>query len=254
MTATVPKGLSKRIILGVALFAWTLPTLAAEAPAGAAGGSYDWSGPYLGIYGGYAKGHDSVQDLTPYNADGSFGYKVDGPLGGVDGGYNWQCNHIVIGLEGEAGRLGLNDSQQLPRFQGVRLPTDSRASIRGGFFESVAARLGYAFDNILVYTKAGVAGLDAKVSDMDADPTVYPGTGGLTLDSGTSKHAFLQGFTYGGGIEIGLSQHWTLKGEYMIATFDTASHTAIASSADGYTFSQGLKAIQMLKTGLAYKF
>ena len=253
MSATaVCKGAFSPIIVGFAMFALALPSVAADASSGVAGSvPYDWSGPYLGIYGGCAKGHDSVKDLNSYNPDGSFGYTVDGPLGGADGGYNWQCNHIVVGLEGEAGRLGLDDSQQLPRFQGVRLPDDSRASIRGGFFGSLAARLGYAFDNILVYSKCGVAGLETKAAFIDTDPFLS----GSILDSGTSKSAFLGGFTYGGGIEIGLSQHWTLKGEYMVATFDTVSNTATSSPVVGhYTFSQGLKAIQMVKTGIDYKF
>ena len=246
MHATEHKRLITQIVSCMTMLALALPAMAAVAPAES--GPYDWSGPYLGIYGGGAKGHDSFRDRNSYNADGSFGYSVDGLLGGVDGGYNWQCKHVVIGLEGEAGRLGLDDSQQLPRFQGVRQPDDSRASIRSGFCGSLAARLGYAFDNILIYSKAGAAGLNEKVSYVDTDPS------GLVLDSGTSKNAFRGGFTYGGGIEIGLNQHWTVKGEYMVANFDSVSHTATASNGHQYRFSQELKDLQMLKAGVAYKF
>ncbi len=250
MNADASKNIVTRTVLALALVALAFPVMAADAPVAADAGPYDWSGPYVGVYGGSAKGHDRVKDMNAYNGNqGSFGYGVDGLLGGVDGGYNWQCNHLVLGLEAEVGELSLDDSQQYPPYQGVRLPTDSRASIRSDMSGTLAGRIGYAIDNVLVYAKGGVMGLDAKLEYIDNDDVHR-----ATLDSGTSKDTILGGYTFGGGIEVGLSSHWTVKGEYMVADFNSAAHTAAASNALHYRFSQQLKDLQMFKAGVAYKF
>ncbi len=49
---------------------------------------FTWTGPYVGISGGYGWGDTRRFD-------------VDGALLGVTAGYNWQMNQVVFGVEGD---------------------------------------------------------------------------------------------------------------------------------------------------------
>lgn len=212
---------------------------------------YNWSGPYLGVFAGGATSTMDVTDVTGYNGGGGtgdFSYHPTGFFGGAYAGYNWQNGHVVFGAEGELGYLGLSGSQQYPPYVGVRTNVDSVASVDSDFYASLTGRLGYAFNNVLVYAKGGVAGLNTKVSYIDNDPA------GITLVSGTSATKFLGGWTVGGGVEVAISPKWTLKGEYMFADFGKISHTALGSNAVNYTFTHDLKEVHTFKVGLTYRF
>jgi outer membrane immunogenic protein len=240
----------KRVLLGAVLAALSSPTLAAdvmvEAPVATI---YNWSGAYAGLFAGGAWGTVDVIDEDGYNVTGfSHSYDTSGFFGGVHAGYNWQFNNIVAGVEAELGYLGFDDSAQFPDYVGVRLPTDSVASIETDFYASLTGRLGYAFDNILVYAKGGIAGLNTEVSFTDTDPA------GATLVSGTSDSDFLVGYTIGGGVEVGLTPNWTIKGEYMFADFGDISHTALADNGTFFTFNHELSEVHTVKAGISYKW
>ncbi len=86
--------------------------------------AYNWTGPYLGLTGGYGWG------------------TTDGWKGGAYGGYNFQVNpNWVVGLEGDF----LGSTQ------------DSN-----GWDASVRGRLGYAYDRYLLYGTGGIAFGDIK--------------------------------------------------------------------------------------------
>ncbi len=86
--------------------------------------AFDWTGPYLGLTGGYGWG------------------TTDGWLGGGFAGYNFQINpNWVVGLEGDI--TGTNKASN-----------SWDGSIRG--------RLGYAYDRYLLYGTGGLAFGDIK--------------------------------------------------------------------------------------------
>jgi opacity protein-like surface antigen len=61
---------------------------------------YNWTGPYIGIAGGYGWGHSNQTDPgIIINDDGSYG--VNGGLLGGTLGYNWQQGTWVFGVEGD---------------------------------------------------------------------------------------------------------------------------------------------------------
>ncbi|MBA3446570.1 MAG: porin family protein, partial [Pseudaminobacter sp.] len=238
----------KRFLLGTVFAAFSLSSAwaadaviedAVEIPIASV---YDWSGAYIGVFAGGGRGNADVFDLDVYNDTGlTQSSDPSGFFGGAYAGYNWQFNSIVAGVEAELGYLGLDDSAQFPGFIGVRSPTDSLATIDTDFYASLTARLGYAFDNILIYAKGGVAGLNTEVSYIDNDPI------GTTLVSGTSESDFLIGYTVGGGVEVGINQNWRLKGEYMFADFGDISHTATASGGGQFAFSHELDEVHTAK-------
>ncbi len=86
--------------------------------------AFDWTGPYVGLTGGYGWGTSS------------------GLLGGGFAGYNFQVNpNVVVGLEGDIVATGKSSNSW-----------DS--TIRG--------RFGYAYDRYLFYGTGGVAFGDIK--------------------------------------------------------------------------------------------
>jgi outer membrane immunogenic protein len=132
---------------------------------------------------------------------------------------------------------------------GVRQPDDSRASIDTDWYVSLTGRIGYAFDNTLLYLKGGVTGVHTEVSFIDTDPT------GLTLVSGTSATDTLWGPTIGGGVEYALSRNFTIRAEYMYVNIDDSiSHTALGSNGSTYTFKHEIGDMHTAKIGFTYRF
>lgn len=242
----------KALILSALLASVAMPAFAADAvyetyttPAAA---PYDWSGAYVGGFLGGGSATVDVYDLDGYNLTGfSHSYKPSGFYGGLLAGYNFQQGSFVGGIEGELSYLGLKGSAQFPAYVGVRLPSDSVASIDSNLYASLTARLGFAFNNMLIYGKGGIAGLNTKVSYIDNDPT------GITLTSGTSATKFLTGYTVGGGAEVALNSSWTLRGEYMFTNVGSVTNNA-ASGATPYSFRHDLKNIHTGKVVLSYKW
>ncbi len=101
---------------------------------------------------------------------------VNGVIGGVHLGYNFQNGNVVIGIEGDISLSGAG-------IEGFNNEQDYLASVRG--------RLGYAMDNTLLYATAGVAWTEF--------------TGELSLS----------GYVVGLGADHKLTDTWSLRGEVL---------------------------------------
>ena len=155
-----------------------------------------WDGAYIGVYGGY-------DWLNAGLSPGSDIDGIDGLTGGVYLGYNMTLAPFWIGgLEASAGLGGAENN-----FGGHTVEKNWDASLR--------ARLGYAYENSLIYGAAGLAGLSAEVSDA---------TG-----SDSSLHL---GWTIGAGIETMLTDEITARAEYSYSDYGTHEHNVGAGSRD----------------------
>ena len=107
--------------------------------------TYDWSGFYAGGWVGTACINGTVTDntaaVTYLNA--GCGYK-----GGILAGYNHQIDDIVFGIEADWG-MSNDIVHNIDPTADFRFKLDNIATIRG--------RLGYAFDDTLLYVTAGGA-------------------------------------------------------------------------------------------------
>ena len=153
--------------------------------------AYSWAGPYLGATLGYEWGSVSNNPTKP-----------SGIVGGVTAGYNWQSGPIVFGVEGDISATGAND-----RFSDYKFSNPWFGTARG--------RLGYAFNNVLIYGTAGLA------------------FGSLELERGglQQSHTSL-GWTAGVGAEVGIYQNWTAKIEYLYVDLSKNSYTLLPTAAD----------------------
>jgi outer membrane immunogenic protein len=160
---------------------------------------FTWTGPYLGIQGGYAWGDASLTDPDILTNGEDFN---GGMLGGFIG-YNWQAgSNFVLGAEADINALW-ND--QTYDFGGVDLDvgSDYLASIRG--------RLGYAVDRALIFATGGVA-----FTNLSADATIA-GPLGVPVDISASED--FTGWTIGAGIDYAFTDNWFGRLEYRYYDF-----------------------------------
>ncbi|HEY5207893.1 MAG TPA: OmpA family protein [Stellaceae bacterium] len=151
----------------------------------------DWSGPELGIQGGYGWGSSQGQVVPGFPA---YSLSPDGGMGGGHAGYNFQFGPYVFGVEGDAEggdisatRAGLGGS--------IRTQMDFDASIRG--------KMGFSFERVLAYGTGGVA--------FGLVDTTYKNAGGATVAAPSEIRV---GWTAGGGLAYALTPNWNAGVEY----------------------------------------
>ncbi len=175
------------VALGVA------PALAADLPArtytkapAAVAPVNTWGGFYLGAMGGYAQ----------ENAD--FAAMKGGFAGGTLG-YNWQTGPVVFGIEADGAWADINASAGFPRLLTLNAKIQDLGTVRG--------RVGYAFDQVLLYGTGGYAWADTKLS-------------ATALNAFTASNSqVLNGWTAGAGVEVMFAPKWSLKAEYLYRSF-----------------------------------
>ena len=202
----------------------------AKAPAPAAIAQVNnWTGLYLGAFGGYSAG-GSLTVTEPSDGTERFG----GPRGGFGGitlGYNWQTSgNIVWGLEGDVAFGNLKLSYQDPQEA-----ISSHFKINS--FGSVTGRVGVAFDPVLLYVKGGYAWANAELGGSDG-----------TASFKSSK--LYSGYTVGTGAEVMLARNWSAKVEYMFADYGKQT---LGPTPDGDFANIGIKT-HTVKAGVNYRF
>lgn len=165
-----------------------------------------WMGPYIGGNLGYGWGDVSNNGASP-----------SGVLGGLQAGYNYQSGQLVLGIEGDIQFNSADDTFAAWKFSNP-------------WFGTVRGRLGYAFNNILLYGTGGLA--------FGALKAQLPG--GLS-ESNTSA-----GWTAGVGAEVAINQNWSAKVEYLYVDLSEKNFLMTGVS-NGYQFNT-------LRVGVNYRF
>ena len=166
-------------------------TKAPEAPLAV----YNWTGFYIGGFGGYASENTSV------------GPKMSGGFGGGTIGYNWQTSNLVYGLEADAGGADVNAT-----LAAGGLSATSRIDALG----TVRGRIGVAVDKVLFYGTGGYAWVDNKIS-----------VNGFGLTA--SESHLHSGWTVGAGVEAFFAPNWSIKGEYLYRSLDGENYFGVPS-------------------------
>lgn len=203
-----------------------LPTQRYRVPAAVAPMAYNWTGLYLGVMGGYAKG---TGDYSSF--DGMF-------LGGTIG-YNWQApgTPFVFGVEADYAawtNWGYSLTVKVPAgFVTLRAEADAIATLR--------ARAGAAFEGTLIYVTGGGAWLRNTTSASVTLP-------GLALGTSDSETHF--GYAVGGGVEQAFGEGWTGKVEYLY--LGLGSENYFPAFAGGVP--SGNVDMHTVKIGINYRF
>ena len=175
----------------------------------------NWSGFYLGAMGGYAK----------ENADT---FALSGGFAGGTAGYNWQTGNVVLGLEADGAWADVGATVGIPGLASADYTIRSMGTVRG--------RIGYAFDQVLLYGTGGYAWSDNRLS------TTLRG-----LSSSDSQ--FHSGWTVGAGVEVMFAPKWSVKAEYLYRSFEGQTYSTVAGRA-----SVGTINLNSVQVGVNYHF
>lgn len=248
----------KHLFAQVAAFAVTMagPAVAADMPLAAPApfaARFNWTSCYLGghVGGGFA-GKDItdpvqlVQDSF-LGAGSTVGVTTVSPspsgvvIGGQIGCDYQFASSLVVGVEGAASGSTMKNS----RMVGLPLGNPDTALVRAStdFLPSLTMRLGYAFDNVLLYAKGGVALAGDRFNvtgSFTGTPFAFEG-----LDNRF-------GWTAGGGVDWAFSHHWSANIEYDYYQF---GHGGVLMS-DGINGFAGIvdvrQSVQVVKVGLNF--
>ncbi len=202
-----------------------------------------WQGFYVGAnVGGAWSNIDNNRNVVFFNplvpgaTFTSNNVSGSGFLGGIQGGYNWQSNNFVFGVELDVGGLG-NDAgstffDPFTPGRGLHIAAD------GGWYGDITGRLGYSLNNFLIYGKGGLALFSGNVKVSDAFD-------GFFKDSGT-----FTGWTVGAGVEYMVNPSWTIKLEYLYFNFGN-SHFDCCNGAGTARFDSDLT-VNTVKIGFNY--
>ena len=163
---------------------------------------FNWTGPYVGGHLGYAVEGDADMRFP----GGTLTADLDGILGGIYGGYNYQMNGFVLGGEADVTFSDVDGSAP---------PVSSFDVLTHG---SVRLRAGLAYDRILPYLTVGlgVAG------------------GEQTIPGGGTPLKVHLGVVAGAGIDWALGQNLSARVEYLYSYYgrERYNHTAVSSRTD----------------------
>jgi outer membrane immunogenic protein len=167
--------------------------------------AFSWAGPYLGVNIGYQWG-----TVTNWPAD------PNGFMGGLQAGYNWQSGQFVFGLETDIQASAASD-------------TFAPAKFSNPWFGTLRGRIGWVFNNILLYGTLGFA---------------YGG--GNVEIPGAEQSQTHTGYAAGVGMEVGFARNWSVKAEYLFVDLSNRGYSIVGTS-NGFESS-------VLRFGANYRF
>jgi len=227
--------------LATAAFAADLPSRKAPAVAPALP-IFTWTGFYIGANAGGVWTRDGVTDQLP----GSYGAipgnsntrSPSGFVGGVQAGYNWQLDNIVLGLEAELEGTSAKSTFFYPAIFGG--PAASHSSSLP-VFGDLRMRVGYAFDRWLPFVTGGIVVGNFKNSLVDPSEP-------FSFNRGSSS----TGFVLGGGVEYAFDAHWSAKAEYLyMQVSDKNAGGLIGGAYYSFKFKDSA---QVARVGVNYRF
>lgn len=192
---------------------------------------YNWTGFYIGAHLGYGWGDKDWRDPTFFGFNS--GHDVDGFLGGLQAGFNWQAGQWVFGIEGDMSWTDMHGSSLC----GPALAFACTSDVN--WLGTLTGRVGYTWDRTLLYVKGGVAWADDGYT-----------LGGWGASSGDGTRT---GWTLGVGLEYAFWNNWSAKVEYNYMDFgsDRASFFNGVVNVANPDIDQQVHAI---KLGVNYRF
>lgn len=240
-----------------------LPTrMAPPAPYVAPVPVFTWTGPYFGINAGYAfSNKEKFTGPAGNTIIGGTSVKDDGFSAGAQIGYNYQLGGFGFGGPGSGVVVGFEaDAMYMDTDKSVNTLNGANATaFRSGldFLGTARGRLGYAFNQFMIYGTGGFA-------YGDVNSRVVNTVNGVSNYVGSSS-GFNTGYAYGGGIEYAIpttsflnffhSSAVTLKAEYL--HYDLDSSNLKDSSLNTVNLANGAKVKNdgnLARIGLNYKF
>jgi outer membrane immunogenic protein len=233
---------------GGPVFATDMPVN--KAPAYAPVPYYNWTGFYVGGHVGWgAVGENQtaisstagiiiIPPGTVINTDSS------SFLGGGQIGYNQQTGNWVFGAEGD---FSWTNAKASATIAGTLVANSFRTqNANTDWYATLTGRIGYAWDNWLLYVKGGAAWMNVNYNNnVTVVPTIFnfPGSTDTRL-----------GWTIGVGIEQALWNNWSWKLEYNYMDFGTRRYAFLDTTGTITTMFDINTKVNAVKVGLNYRW
>lgn len=221
-----------------------------------------WGGFYVGAHAGAGLGSDGIQSMADPAAGLIFGgfdpvtfgssAKL-GAVGGIQLGYNWQpAPAWLLGVEGDFSFASLHNSNSTApltaaAFTAIVPGSSLSMSADVKWLSSIRGRVGYIWDNDLLYLTGGAAwkNTDFRSQLVALAPFV----------SQTNFNKTQSGWVLGGGVDRMLTANWIIGAQYLFYHFGTESAGAVFTPGGtlpiAYTWKDN---VHVLRADLAYKF
>lgn len=209
----------------------TAAAAVAEAPEGPR--TYtDWDGRYVGLIAGFGTGLFSVSDPVGLSANDK---TMTGLSGGAVMGSNWQFTNIMLGTETDISLSRLGGDFNIPgAIWGCQTNSDG-CNTQLPWLATTRLRAGVTLDNFMPYVTGGLA-LGGVNTDY-GNAILVKDTKGVAL-----------GWTVGGGLEVALNDHFTIKAE---ALYVDLGHVWSALSASDFKVDTRFATV---RAGVNFKF
>lgn len=223
----------------------------------------NWRGFYLGANSGAAlaqfNGQFATQRGTVLNTEetnavnnnGSETLTPNGFMAGVTSGYNWQRNRILLGLEADVSSLSINAATNSGA---IASPTNTERQYvvstygNNNWLFTLRPRLGAVTNSGLLYLTGGLA-----VTLLQSDFL-------FTTDNGRFESKRINevtpGFALGTGFETGLTDHVSMKLEYLYTYYSNVNaHNMSHYMTDGQRFTNSMNLREnLVRVGFNYHF
>jgi len=212
--------------------------------------AYSWTGFYLGgnvgvdwqrasfdsnLIGcniaGCASGLPHIGFDPAIAAAGTGSNTKAGFTGGIQAGYNWQINSLVLGIEADINALSGKPAIAAAGAVSVNTGTFTLAnSANASWLATVRGRVGFAADRVLIYATGGVAFANIKFSQSFSDICCTSRTPLTTFETSSWK----TGYAVGWGLEYAITNNVSMRGEYLYAGgFGAVGGSYVATSING---------------------
>jgi outer membrane immunogenic protein len=206
---------------------------------------YDWSGFYVGVYGGGGFGNHNVVNANGVAGFANFtaNYNSTGAIGGGEVGYNVQSGNYMVGVEADGFWSGIKGSDSTNAATFAVGAVDATNLRWGG---TLRARGGIAVDRLLLFFTGGWAYGDLTHTNTD----FANGTG--LVDQFTVHRS---GLAAGGGIAYAVTNNLIGKIEYRYYDFGSFTRPGLPTfTLNGqlpYTVNSTYSVVTL---GVDYKF
>jgi outer membrane immunogenic protein len=168
---------------------------------------------------------------------------MNGPIVGGQIGFNWQISSLVLGLEADGQWSNQNQSTSSPSCFGLCTINETTAI---NWFATARARIGYAFDRILVYGTGGAAWMNAS------DTANATGFGATVNIASLSSSAI--GYAVGAGVEAAITNNLSARVEYLFMSSSRFSATAPLPIIGGTITETATINDSIVRAGLNWRF
>jgi len=205
---------------------------------------YDWTGAYIGVFGGGGYGNHNVNDAlgtnTPF-ADYTANYSSSGGVAGGELGYNWQSGSYVFGIEGDLFWSGIkgNDAAAVAAGNFAITSVDQDNLRWGG---TLRARTGFTIDRWLMFFTGGYA--FGSIAHTNTDPVF--GVDKFTVQA--------NGLTGGAGFAYALTNNLIGKFEYRYYNFNGYNRPGNPLTPNGQLPYTTESTYSVVTIGLDFKF